>query len=271
MDYPSDITILRISYSFWHRRNIQWLYEMDAKAFYERISKEPNNVPKTSYASIGTMLDIFEDLKAKGYDEALLLLFLCKMSGLNEALRNLARQVEIKLTVYYSKTIAYPQSFMVLEAHRLLDYGKTVEEILKYLERIRDNNQMYFAVDTLLYLVKNGRLSRLSGTLGTMLKIKPLLTINKEGAVETVEKIKTSPKALQRVLDKYFEETKYLNVLTYISHAHNDEAVKFFTEAIHKVYPERKIVSSYLTPVVGAHAGPKAIGLGYIDIDKARF
>ena len=112
---------------------------------------------------------------------------------------------------------------------------------------------MYFAVDTLLYLVKNGRLSRLSGTLGTMLKIKPLLTINKEGAVETVEKIKTSPKALQRVLDKYFEETKDLNVLTYISHAHNDEAVKFFTEAIHKVYPKRKIVSSYLTPVVGAH------------------
>lgn len=73
------------------------------------------------------------------------------------------------------------------------------------------------------------------------------------------------------MLDKYFEETKDLNVLTYISHAHNDEAVKFFTEAIHKVYPKRKIVSSYLTPVVGAHTGPKAIGLGYIDIDNARF
>lgn len=271
LDYPSDITILRSVIHFGTEETYNDFIEMDAKAFYERISKEPNNVPKTSYASIGTMLEIFEDLKAKGYDEALVITISGKMSGLNEALRNLARQVEIKLTVYDSKTIAYPQAFMVLEAHRLLDDGKTVEEILPYLDRIRDNNQMYFAVDTLLYLVKNGRLSRLSGTLGTMLKIKPLLTINKEGAVETVEKIKTSPKALQRVLDKYFEETKDLNVLTYISHAHNDEAVKFFTEAIHKVYPKRKIVSSYLTPVVGAHAGPKAIGLGYIDIDKARF
>ena len=100
---------------------------MDAKTFYERISKEPNNV--NFLRTIGIMLEIFEDLKSKGYDEALVITISGKMSGLNEALRNLARQVEIKLTVFDSKTIAYPQAFMVLEAHRLLAEGKTVEEI----------------------------------------------------------------------------------------------------------------------------------------------
>ena len=55
---------------------------------------------------------------------------------------------------------------------------------------------MYFAVDTLLYLVKNGRLSKLQGTLGTMLQLKPMLTIDEEGKVETLEKIRTTKKAL---------------------------------------------------------------------------
>src|SRR5690606_5066379 len=130
---------------------------------------------------------------------------------------------------------------------------------------------LYFAVDTLKYLVLNGRLSKLSGTLGTMLKIKPLLSFDENGAVTTLEKIKTSPRAQRRVLEMYFEDTKDKDVLTYISHAHNDEAVQFFEEEIKKVYPERKVITAYLTPVVGAHTGPKAIGLGYIDIGKINY
>lgn len=270
LDYPKDIEILRSVIHFGTDETYDDFVEMDAKTFYERIGDDPNDVPKTSYVSIGRMIEIFESLKEKGYDEALVITISSKLSGLNVAVQNIARQVDIKIHVFDSKTIAYAQAFMALEAHRLFNEGKSVEEVLPYLEKIRDNNQWYFAVDTLLYLVKNGRLSKLQGTFGTMLKIKPLLAISKEGAVETVEKIKTTPKALRRVLDKYFEETKDLNVLTYISHAHNDQATQYFIDEIKKIYPERVIMSSYLTPVVGAHTGPKAIGLGYLDLDKIK-
>jgi DegV family protein with EDD domain len=124
----------------------------------------------------------------------------------------------------------------------------------------------YFAVDTLLYLVKNGRLSKLSGTLGTMLQLKPLLVIGDNGKVETLEKIRTVHKAHKRVLEKYIEDTKDSNVVTYISHAHADDYVEWFVEEIKKVYPNREVVVAYLTPVVGAHTGPKGIGIGYIKI-----
>ena len=87
---------------------------------------------------------------------------------------------------------------------------------------------IYFAVDTLLYLVKNGRLSKLQGTLGTMLQLKPLLFIGDSGKVETLEKIRTTHKAHLRVLEKYIEDTKGKNVITYISHAHADEYVDWF-------------------------------------------
>jgi DegV family protein with EDD domain len=157
---------------------------------------------------------------------------------------------------------------MVLEAHRMAEKGAQTKEIIARLEKIRDNNKVFFAVDTLLYLVKNGRLSKLQGTLGTMLQMKPLLSIDDEGKVTTLEKIRTIHKAHQRVVEKYVEETQGKNVLTFISHAHADEYVDWFKNQVNLVFPEREVVVAYLTPVVGAHTGPKALGLGYIDLDK---
>lgn len=273
LDYPKDITILRSVIHF-SDGSYDDFVEMDAKTFYERIAKDPNNVPKTSYVSIGRMHEEFERLISEGYSEALIITIAKPLSGLNEALKLQAREFEdrLKITVYDSKTIAYAQAFQVLEVHRLInEENYSIEEVIPVLDQIRANQKIYFAVDTLKYLVLNGRLSKLSGTLGTMLKIKPLLSFDENGAVTTLEKIKTSPKTQRRVLEMYFEDTKDKDVLTYISHAHNDEAVQFFKEEIKKVYPERKVITAYLTPVVGAHTGPKAIGLGYIDIGKINY
>lgn len=271
LDFPKDIEILRSEIHFGAEETYKDYIEMDAKTFYEKIDKDPNNVPKTSYVSIGLVQEYIENTIKEGYEQALMIVIAKPLSGLYEALKLQAREYEdkIKIEVFDSKTIAYAEAFMALEAYRLLnEENYTMEETLSVLNDIRNNNKWYFAVDTLKYLMLNGRLGRLQGTLGTLLKIKPLLSFDSDGKVETVEKIKTTPKALRRVLDKYFDETEGKNVLTYISHAHNDEATKYFKEEIAKKYPKREVISSYLTPVVGAHTGPKAIGIGYIDLDR---
>lgn len=268
IEYPKDITILRSVIHFGTNESFNDFIDMDAKTFYERIDKDPNDVPKTSYVSIGKMHETFERLQNEGYDEALIIVIAKPLSGLHDALILQAENFDIKITVFDSKTIALAEAIQALTAHKMYELGYETAEVLNTLEQIRVNNKWYFAVDTLKYLVKNGRLSKLQGTLGTLLRIKPLLTFDENGSVETVEKIKTTPKALRRVLEKYIEETKDKNVLTFISHAHNDEAVAYFIEEINKIYPERKILSSYLTPVVGAHTGPKAIGVCYLDLDK---
>lgn len=267
LDYPKDIIVLRSSIHFGADESYKDFVDMDAKTFYERITKNPNDIPKTSYVSIGKMVEYFEQLEKQGYEEAIVITISSKMSGLFEAVKRTAEEQKLKITVFDSLTLAYGQAYMVLEAHRLVEEGKTVKEIISHLEKIRDNDKIYIAVDTLLYLVKNGRLSKLQGTLGTMLQMKPLLMVGDEGKVISLEKIRTTKKAQKRVLDKYIEDTKGLNVVTFISHAHNDEAVLWFKQEIKKVFPDREVVSSYLTPVVGAHAGPKAIGLGFIVID----
>lgn len=271
IDYPKDITILRSVIHFGADETYDDYIGIDAKTFYERIAADPNTIPKTSYVSIGRMVEIFEGLKAKGYEEALVITIAEPLSGLYEALKMQAKNVDLKVTVFDSKTIAYAEAFQALEAHRLFSKGHTMSEVISVLEQIRANNKWYFAVDTLKYLVKNGRLSKFQGAFGTALKIKPLLSFDEDGKVITIEKIRTTPKALQRVLFKYFEETKGKNVLTYISHAHTDEAVGYFIDEIKKVYPNREVVTTYLTPVVGAHTGPKAIGLGYINLDEIKY
>ncbi len=266
LDYPKDIRILRSVIHFGNDEAYDDFVQMDAKTFYERIQKDPNDIPRTSYVSPGTMISYFEELEKEGYDEALVITISSKLSGLYEAVKRIATEVNIKVTAFDSLTLAYAEAYMALEAHRLAAEGKNVQEIIPYLERIRDNDKIIFAVDTLLYLVKNGRLSKLQGTLGTMLQMKPLLHISDDGKVESIEKIRTIHKAHQRVLERYIEETKDLNVLTYISHAHADEYVDWFVKEINKVFPNRKIVVAYLTPVVGAHTGPKGIGIGYIKL-----
>ncbi len=266
LDYPKDIRILRSVIHFGTDEAYDDFVQMDAKTFYERIQNDPDDIPRTSYVSPGTMISYFEELEKEGYDEALVITISSKLSGLYEAVKRIADEVKIKVTAFDSLTLAYAEAYMALEAHRLAAEGKSVAEIIPYLEKIRDNDKIIFAVDTLLYLVKNGRLSKLQGTLGTMLQLKPLLQISDDGKVESIEKIRTTHKAHQRALERYVEETKDLNVLTYISHAHADEYVNWFVTEIKKVFPEREVVVAYLTPVVGAHTGPKGIGIGYIKL-----
>lgn len=272
--YPKDIKILRSVIHFGLEESFNDFIDMDAKTFYERIDKDPNNVPKTSYVSIGLVETYIEEAIKEGYKDILMITIAKPLSGLHEALTHQANQYKdkINITVFDSKTIAYAEAFMALEAYRLLnEENYSMKETLKVLKDIRDNNKWYFAVDTLKYLVLNGRLSRLQGSLGTLLKIKPLLSFDENGSVVTLEKIRTTRRVLNKVLDNYFKDTLNKDVLTYISHAHNDEALKYFEEKIKEKYPERKIISSYLTPVVGAHTGPKAIGIGYVDLTKVNY
>lgn len=263
LDHPKDITIFRSKIHFGNEMFDDYT-QMNGSAFYQRIASNADDIPKTSYVSIGFMLETFDRLLTEGYDEALVIVIARPLSGLHDAILNLEKQTNLKLRVYDSKTLTYPESYMALTAYQMFAEGKQMDEVLEVLDFIRDNHKIYFGVDTLLYLVKNGRLSKLQGTIGTVLKIKPVLTISKEGRVETLEKIRTAPKALRRIVDLYLKDTKGKEVVTFVSHAENDAVVEEIRKMIHRIYPNREVISTYLTPVVGAHAGPKAYGLGYI-------
>ncbi len=260
-----DIRIIRSTVLMGGKEYVDY-EELTASRFYEMLEEDSTLIPRTAMASTGTMLEAYEKLRDEGCDEAIFITISSKMSGIYENALIAKNMVEgIKVTVFDSKTVGYLQCKMAFLAHDLAKEGKSMDEIVEELAFIRDNNHIYFAVNDLKYLVKNGRLSNAAGFVADVLKIKPLLEINKEGAVVTAEKIRTFNKAVDRVIEKFFEETKDQAIEPFIIHANNPEVAEYIRTKVLSEKPEIKEIKDYLlTPAVGAHSGPKAITLGYV-------
>lgn len=240
--------------------------ELPADKFYEMLEADPSLFPRTAMASTGVMLEFYEKLKADGCDTIIFITISAKMSGTYENALLAAKMIDgVDIRVFDSKSVGYVECKMVFTAWEGYKAGKSIDEIMEDLEFIRDNNKIYFAVRDLRFLIKNGRLSNAAGVVANMLKIKPLLEINKEGAVVSIEKIRTFGKAVDRVIEKYLEETKDLDVETFIIHANNPEKAEYVRNKVKEARPNIGEINDYLlTPAVGAHGGPGAITIGYI-------
>jgi len=269
LDYFDHDKAIRILRSTIHLGEAEFLDHVELKAddFYQRLKADSDLFPRTSQPATGAIIETYETMRKEGYTDIIVVTISSHMSGIYSTARTAASAVTgINVHVFDSRSVAFPQAKMTLKALEMAKAGKDPETIIAALETIRDNNHIYFAVDTLAYLVKNGRLSNAQGFLGSMLKIKPLLHISPEGKVENVEKIRTFNKAVNRVIDMYLKETEDLkNVEPFICHAHNEKTRDLIEKTLKEKDPRIKTVFSMpLTPAVGAHAGPGAIGLGYI-------
>ena len=265
IDHEYDIPVIR-SILLMRDEEYTDFVDISAEDFYKRLNADDKLIASTSQASTGEMLEVYEAMKAKGYEEILMISISQKLSGTYENAMLAAKMMDdYKVTVFNSLTLSYPQAKMALDAAKMAKEGKSLEEIIEHIEYIRDNHSIWFAVDTLKYLVANGRLSGASGFVGGLLKLKPLLQVTKDGKVESIEKIRTTQKAANRVVEKFLEATEGKDVEVFIIHSHAPERVERVRQMVMDVRPEIKEIKSYpLTPVVGAHAGPNIVGLGYI-------
>ncbi|KFZ26504.1 MAG: DegV domain-containing protein [Candidatus Izimaplasma bacterium HR2] len=262
-DHDYDIKIFRSSVHLGDESYLDHI-EINADDFYKRLEEDKSIFPSTSFMPLGKMIEIYENLVKEGYTHAIVITISKQMSGIFNAALMAGNEVDdLEVKVFDSKTLAYPQAKMALKAAEMVKEGYDIPDIEKELLYIRDNNKIYFAVNTLTYLVKNGRLSNASGFIGNALKLKPVLTID-DGKVVTVEKIRTFKKAVEHVLDLYFEETKDKNVEPFVIHANNPEIRDYMISRMKENDNELKdIFSMPLTAGIGAHSGPKTIGIGY--------
>ncbi|MFA7561225.1 MAG: DegV family protein [Candidatus Izemoplasmatales bacterium] len=265
LDFDFDVKVIRSMVIMGDKEFVDY-EELKADEFYEMIEKDPTILPRTSMASTGTMAEAYEELRDKGCDTILFVTISSKMSGIYDNALIAKKMVDgVDIHVFDSRSVGYIESAMIFKAHEGYKAGKTIEEILKDLEYIRDNHKIYFAVNNLKFLIKNGRLSNAAGIMANMLKIKPLLEIDKTGAVISVEKIRTFNKAVDRVIEKFLTETEGKDAEVMIIHANNPETVKYIREKVLTARPEIGEIKDYLlAPAVAAHSGPKAITICYI-------
>jgi DegV family protein with EDD domain len=260
-----DIRVIRSTLLFGEEEFTDFV-DITAEEFYQKLEANPELSPSTAQTATGVILETYEQLKEDGYDEILVITISSKLSGTHEGAKMAANMVEgVKVTVFDSLSVAYPEAYMVLTAAEMIKAGKKVPEILDKLVYIREHHGILVSVDTLKYLVKNGRLSGASGFLGSLLKIKPMLHLTREGKLEPLEKIRTRSKALNRIVEKFADDHYNENLLVFIAHANAEDEVELVKSALSERLPNLKHIEiTTLTPVVGAHAGPKTLAIGWV-------
>jgi len=233
--------------------------------FYARL-KTDKVMPTTSQVSIATMKSTFESLVEKGYD-VLAILLSAQLSGTIQSAIQAKEMMEKsgeKVTFIDSKSTAMALGFQVLAVARAVEDGASLEDAVALAEKARDHSGVYFAVDTLEFLHRGGRIGGAQRFFGTALNMKPVLAVI-NGRVEAVERIRTKGKALDRVFELVAEQTKGktpIHVATL--HAAAEEEAKALLERATKELDATESIMTTVSPVVGTHAGPGTVGLAYL-------
>ena len=207
---------------------------------------------------------MYKEMKAAGYNKLLVITISKELSGTYQNAVLAAKMIDIDVHVYDSLSLTYIEALMAMTAKVMADEGKSMEEIIAKLDKIKDHNHVYITVNTLKYLIKNGRLSGVAGAIGSLLKLRPLLHISKNGKVETVAKIRTTSKAREEMKSRILEEVKDKDIIPFIVYTNNmEEMLDLKDELEEKGLKDVLLIP--LTPVVGCHAGPGTMGVGYIE------
>ncbi|RJX24814.1 MAG: DegV family protein [Acholeplasma sp.] len=264
LDYP--VKLIRSTLNLGGKEYEDYV-DIQAKEFYDIINANPDIDVSTSQTSTGKIASVYEELKDEGYTDVIAVVISSKLSGTYQG-AILAKDMVPVINVYVidSRSVSYGEAYLVLEAIKMIKNGSKVRDIIDKLEKIRDNIYIYVLVDTLKFLVKNGRLSTTSGFLGTLLKIKPLLHIQRDGSLVPFEKIRTTGKAQQRLVEVVSHDIEGKNVIMFIVYTNNREKAEEIKNQFLAVRPDLTVEVVPLTPVVGAHAGPGTLGVGYIVI-----
>lgn len=230
--------------------------------FYDRL-KTAKVMPSTSQPPIPDFEKIFTQLHGEGY-EILSVLISNHLSGTiasaEQAKKNLP---DATIEIFDSKSTAMSMGFQVLAVARAAADGASLAECLAVAEKARQNSGIIFAVDTLEFLHRGGRIGGGSRYLGTALKLKPLLTID-DGKIEALERVRTKKKAQARLSDIVVERLAGKpNIRLATLHANAAEDANALLEktcdrleVVEKVYSE-------VSPVIGTHVGPGTVGLAY--------
>jgi len=239
--------------------------DIQSQEFFTRL-KTTKVMPTTSQVAVISFQEIFQDLTNKGY-EVLAILVSSKLSGTVQSAmqaRDMMGSAREKIHVIDSQSVAMALGFQALTIARALEGGATISEVKSLAETLHERTGVFFAVDTLEFLHRGGRIGGAQRFLGTMLNMKPILAIQ-DGRVEGIERIRTKSKALDRVLEMVIERTKGKSSIRLATlHANAaDEAKALLAKAEQELHPIESVFTE-VSPTVGTHAGPGTVGLAFM-------
>jgi DegV family protein with EDD domain len=232
--------------------------------FFERLARSDTGAT-TSQPSVGDFRAAYEPLLASGR-EIVSVHLSSGISGTCESARQ-ARQELIeegaggeRVHVWDSRSACGGQGLMVIAAARAAARGSTAEEAVEAMEDARRRLKMWFAIDTLEYLRKGGRIGSAQAWLGSALQIKPILTLEEE--ITPVERVRTRRRAFERMVEYAREQRDAGADAWVVQHIHDPDTARRLVDECRQIFGADPVFVSEIGPVIGAHVGPGLLGVG---------
>lgn len=229
------------------------------KAFYD--GQRNGDLTRTSQITPQQYIDIFEPILKDGMD----ILYISLSSGLTKTFDSVC-MANKELSEMYPNAKLVPvdslaatggMGLLVEAAVQNKANGISIDENAKWLEAHRDKLCLWFMVEDLMYLKRGGRISGTTAVIGKTLNIKPILNIDHEGKLATIDKKRGTKTAIKELVNKYTtSKDEKLGDRIYIVHADCIENADLLEEKLKEVNPNANITKMMLSPIIGAHTGP---------------
>jgi len=271
-DIPQEMIVeyeIRVvpQYVIWGDEQYRDRVDLQPVDFYQRLTADEER-PTTSQATIGDFSQEIESAKKDGATEAIILTISSAMSGTYQMAKQAADDAPIPVTVIDSKGPTMTLGWQVLAAARARDDGASTEEIIQRVAEIREKMVQVVAMQTLDYLQTGGRIGDAAKWVGTLLKVKPVVTINHEtGRVEPAGLARTYKSMINMLYKKFFNaigEGENLHIA--VLHGNAQEEAQKLADRIREEFDPAELIINITGPVLGINTGPDALALcGYVE------
>ncbi|MCT4632036.1 MAG: DegV family protein [Firmicutes bacterium] len=240
--------------------------DIDENYVYDHLDEE---IPTTSFPSLNDIHDLYDRLVSEGFTHVIAVTLSSGLSGMHQAMSMVSEEYSDKINsfIFDSKSISIGEGILMEEIGKMVKEGLKFENIVEKLASIKDRIRIFFVFGTLEYIIKGGRIGKVAGTVGEILNIKPIVSIDEDGKYFTYEKVRGRKKSLKRFIDigkEMLDENRKVFVME--GRAHEEamkvhDALKEYGQKINKGYVE---FIGNLSTVQVVHTGPGFLGIGTI-------
>jgi DegV family protein with EDD domain len=245
----------------------------DLGGFYERL-RISDQMVTTSQPSVGDFIAVYEPLLAEGR-EIVSIHLSSGISGTYESAMQARERLTAegkggeRIVVCDSLTACGGMGLMILAAAQAAENGESASQAKERAEALRDELKIWFAVDTLDYLRRGGRIGAARAWIGTTLKIKPILTLDNE--ITPIERVRTRGRAFERLVGYARQRQEAGADAWVVQHVQDPENAQRLVEACRPIFGHEPVFVSEVGPVIGAHVGPGLLGVGGVPSSTLQF
>jgi fatty acid kinase fatty acid binding subunit len=234
--------------------------DLSGEEFFRELAAT-RSVTTTSLPSLESFAEAYRMLTAEG-NQVVSVHLSSKLSGTYNAalMASTADGVPAEaVEVIDSRALSMGQGWIAIRAAQAAHQGKSLDEVASLAEELVSRARVFGALDTLEYVMRSGRVSRLPGTVGTILSIKPILTTKPNGEALILERVRTRRKSMERLVELTAAEGE-LDALAVV-HGADEEGARQLLEMLQPLDPPQPIIVDHIGAVLGTHVGPGAVGV----------